>query len=615
MKRILCMYFPQWPIQRRMQARPELRDKVVVITTPTASRRPEVLQCSVAAMRAGIRPGRPLAEALATEPGLCACEEDLVADRRRLELLAERMNRYSPCVGLEDGPAPECLLADITGCGAVFKGEDRLLEQAVRELHAAGWTARLAIADTIGAAWALAHHARPCPAPQGLGCNRSPLSPLGRGAGGEGTWTKGSDEKTSAQVSQSPSPPAPIPSGERGGNGYDSPPGLLAPPGSIETFLPDLPVVALRLAPEIVTLLQDLGVMHIRDLLALPREEVPARFGAEVLRRLDQARGRAAEVIRPCRLLGDIEATHRFEYAVDRPEVLRFVLERLTQEVQAALAARGWGARQLECRLQHESAAVSKLEVSLFRPSHAFAHLWGLLRTRLEQARVAEPVSALTLRVVSGEPVAEVQAEFVDEDQTAARREMAILIDRLSSRLGREAVTRPTLVPDPQPEFACRFEPVIHAQEPRPALDPDLLAATPQGCADAAPRNDAVPRTAPAHPCGIAAKRAKTKVSLFLSLSSARGPRFAHRPLHLWPAPARIEVLRVVPGGLPARFRWEGHDFSIARAWGPERIDTGWWRGDDVHRDYYVVATQTGTRFWLFHRRDDDRWFLHGCFD
>src|SRR5262249_62363877 len=103
------------------------------------------------------------------------------------------------------------------------------------------------------------------------------------------------------------------------------------------------------------------GIRHIRDLLALPREEIPARFGADVLRRLDQALGRVPELIRPCRPLGDIEASHRFEYAVDRPEVLRFVLERLTQEVQAALAARGWGARQLDSRLPHQSAPASPL--------------------------------------------------------------------------------------------------------------------------------------------------------------------------------------------------------------------------------------------------------------
>jgi protein ImuB len=53
----------------------------------------------------------------------------------------------------------------------------------------------------------------------------------------------------------------------------------------------------------------------------------------------------------------------------------------------------------------------------------------------------------------------------------------------------------------------------------------------------------------------------------------------------------------------------------VTRSWGPERIETGWWRGQDARRDYYAVTTQLGTRFWIFRRRDDGRWFLHGCFD
>jgi protein ImuB len=279
--------------------------------------------------------------------------------------------------------------------------------------------------------------------------------------------------------------------------------------------------------------------------------------------------------------------------------VLRFVLERLTQDVQAALAARGWGARQLACRLQHESAQASRLEVSLFRPSQTFAHLWGLLRTRLEQARVVEPVTAMTLRVISGEPLAAVQAEFVDEDQTAARRELALLIDRLSSRLGREAVTRPLLVPDPQPEYACRFEPVIGAAkiEDRGSRIEDRRKARDR-------RSKTENRSS------------RAAIDIFDPRSSTLDSRSSPtRPLSLSPRPSPIEVMRVVPGGLPARFRWQGQDFHVIRVWGPERIDTGWWRGHDIQRDYYVVSTEAGTRFWLFHSRDEESWFLHGCFD
>ncbi|MDE2505986.1 MAG: DNA polymerase Y family protein, partial [Planctomycetota bacterium] len=87
------------------------------------------------------------------------------------------------------------------------------------------------------------------------------------------------------------------------------------------------------------------------------------------------------------------------------------------------------------------------------------------------------------------------------------------------------------------------------------------------------------------------------------------------RPLRLFSAPVFIPAVSVAPGGPPVQFSWRGMEHRVACAWGPERIDTGWWRGRDVRRDYYVVETTVGARFWIFRCRDASRWFLHGCFD
>jgi protein ImuB len=87
------------------------------------------------------------------------------------------------------------------------------------------------------------------------------------------------------------------------------------------------------------------------------------------------------------------------------------------------------------------------------------------------------------------------------------------------------------------------------------------------------------------------------------------------RPVRLWPRPEPVQVLSVIPDGPPARIDWAGASYRVVRAWGPERIETGWWREDEVRRDYYTAATDHGSRFWVFRRRDDGRWFLHGLFD
>jgi protein ImuB len=79
--------------------------------------------------------------------------------------------------------------------------------------------------------------------------------------------------------------------------------------------------------------------------------------------------------------------------------------------------------------------------------------------------------------------------------------------------------------------------------------------------------------------------------------------------------PLAARVWSVVPGGPLTRLQWQGEDERIWRSWGPERIQTGWWRGQPANRDYYQVETASGRRYWLFRRLRDGRWFLHGLFE
>ncbi len=85
------------------------------------------------------------------------------------------------------------------------------------------------------------------------------------------------------------------------------------------------------------------------------------------------------------------------------------------------------------------------------------------------------------------------------------------------------------------------------------------------------------------------------------------------RPLHLR-EPVRLAAISIAPEGPPVQFRLEGCDHRVTRVWGPERIETGWWRSRCVRRDYYQVETHGGERFWLFRELTSGTWFLHGEF-
>ena len=89
----------------------------------------------------------------------------------------------------------------------------------------------------------------------------------------------------------------------------------------------------------------------------------------------------------------------------------------------------------------------------------------------------------------------------------------------------------------------------------------------------------------------------------------------APRPLRLVRRPIALEATSIMPDGPPVRFQFRSRGHRVARTWGPERIETGWWRGRPVGRDYYRIETTTGRRFWLFRRLRDGKWFLHGMFE
>jgi protein ImuB len=214
MKRVMCVYLPSWPLQRLGHESPALRQQAVVVVDSQGARGAKVVLASRLAVRAGVRPGMPLAEAQALVPRLAVHEHDPEADWHGLLLLAKAAECYSPVVAVEEGPEPQGLLLDVAGVAGCFGGEDRLLERAAGEYAEQGWSVRLALADTAGAAWGFSRYS-------------------------------------------------------------DSP--YLAPPGATETLLRPLPSAALRLPAETLALLAQLGLDRVSDLLGLPRADLAAR--------------------------------------------------------------------------------------------------------------------------------------------------------------------------------------------------------------------------------------------------------------------------------------------------------------------------------------------------
>ena len=426
-------------------------------------------------------------------------------DRAGLRQLALWCDGFSPFVALEEATFPECLLLDVRGSAPLFGGETGLLCELEDALRSQRLIARMAVADTVGAAWAAAHFA--------------------------------------------PDPVAVIPAGWQ------------------QPTLEPWSIHSLRLPSTAAERLHDLGIQSVGQLLALPRSSISARFGAETLRRIDQALGRIAELLCPEQPREPLAAVWSSEEPLGNRPRIEAVLKRLLDPLLSLLASRQEGVRQLRCEF-HGSGQEAPicLTVGLLRPSTSPEQMHELLRLQLEKTPLAAEVTTIRIEATATERLSCRQHALFENGTAPDRdRELAAFVERLSSRLGEDAVLRARLRPEAQPELACRNEPALRASSRLPRLAP--------------------PNTA-----------------LF-------------RPLWLHPRPARVDVISVYPDGPPQRLTCQGRNYRLPWVWGPERIETGWWRGRTIRRDYYRVETDTGQRFWLFRRIEPGDWFLHGTFE
>ena len=402
---------------------------------------------------------------------------------------------------------PESLLIDITGCAHLFGGEESLAGHILRDAARLKLTAYVAIADTIGAAWAAAF----CAA----------LKP-GR------SW-------------------------------------VVIPPGQQAVALQRLPVNALRLPSAVVETLCELDLRTIGQLQQLPRDTLPSRFGAELLRRLDQALGRVSELIIAVRPDEPVAARWGCEESIDNGLAIEAVLRRLLHRVIRGVEARGEGVLRLDLSLTCAEQEPVQISIGCIRPTLRRKHLLDLIRLQLERLQLVRGVVDFLVSATATAPLSESQPDlFSDGTRHDSPRELDALLNRLSNRLGRAAVLQPKLRPDHQPERAVEFCPVIGSTKEKPRE---------------------------------------------VAFVPARS-----RPLRVLPQPVCVAVTSVVPDGPPIRLRWRNADHRIVHYEGPERIETGWWRQAPIRRDYYRVDTDSGGRYWLFRALDNGRWFLHGDF-
>jgi protein ImuB len=383
MRRVMYLWLPRWPIDRlRFFNRKNSgwpAEAIPFATVADAAGRRLLAAVNPAATAAGLAPGMPLADALSFFPGLATAAAELVEDAAALRRLAEWCGRYSPWTA-PDGT--DGVRIEITGSAHLWGGEAALAADLMARLDRRHITGRIAIADTLGAAWATAHFAEA---------------------------------------------------------GRDS---IVMPPGDCRTALAPLPVEALRLDPATVHGLRRVGLKRVGDLYAMPRDALARRFGEMVTQRLDQSRGDLPEPISP---LGETPIRRvrlSFAESIADPADLLHATERLVADLVPRLAREGMGARRLDLAFHRVDGRVERIRLGTARPSRDPRHLAALFKERLDTVDPGLGVEDMILAAFAVEPLPAEQIDMAGHSGDHEAGGSAPLIDRLGNRLGLAAVSR-----------------------------------------------------------------------------------------------------------------------------------------------------------------------------
>ena len=700
-----------------------------VVLTMQSHNRQVVAACCELARQAGIRPDMTLAHARALLGGAPVHIGPLepAGDRRRLDALAQwAMRRFSPLVQVDErcSPGQGGLMMDITGCQRLFGGEENLLAQVAQAVGRLGFAVRVASADTIGCAWAVARYgaadresgrrrqdagtrgrgensedresggrrgdaqtpgrgensdrgiADRETADGGIGSDGPPASPTaglavtsrssvaGQRSSVNGPGNSGdrhifaNDAKTSQSPLDGQRPDGPRSDGPRSSVSGPRPSVNVVPPGGQLAVMKDLPAGALRLDAKTVAGLAEVGLRKVGQIVVLSPRVLRERFGPEICQRIDQVTGGVWEHVQGAKPLSVPQVELILGGPICNMEAIKLGVRNLLGQLLQQLDACQLGVRRLEVTLVRSDAGPVTLAAPLAYPSCNEKHLWTLLCPAVESANMGFGVEVLRMAAVDTAPLAHTQMVLLPQviSQRSSKqmhRCMGELVDVLASRLGSPAVTCVSPVESHVPERAFERQ---EARESRP------------GESRIANRQSRVKKQ----------QQRESQVA-------AGGSQFlSDRPSILLEHPEQVKVTSLSPDGPVVSFWWRGNWTEVLTCAGPERIAPQWWRAEErrgdaqtprrgesgedrgigsdglpasptsgavtsrssvsgqrssvngqrsssqrgqapfpdgnggngasplAARDYFKLQDQHGQWIWLFRRRSDNAWFVHG---
>jgi len=336
----------------------------------------------------------------------------------------------------------------------------------------------------------------------------------------------------------------------------------------LRRLLPGLPVSSLQSAQAYASTFESLGARTIADLLALPRDGLKRRFGDFLLDEIDRAFGHAPDPVRPIVPPPAFSCTLPLPAPAESSEALVFASGRGLRQLEGFLRAGKRAVDRIELTLHHErnkqrdAQDNTVLTLHLMQPSADAKRFTLLLSERLNRHTLERRVERITLCAPQLLRAEEITHSLLLEEENAAK-DMRDLLERLHARLGPEAIQQLQIRADHRPAHASGSA--------------NLLEATAQA------------RT-------TVHKKPKEPLPL---------PAFGPRPAWLLDPPRPLREVNYAPF----------HEGPLKLLSSAERIESGWWDGGKIRRDYFIAQTADGALVWIFREHKQPLgWFLQGYF-
>lgn len=358
------------------------------------------------------------------------------------------------------------------------------------------------------------------------------------------------------------------------------------PRGGSAAFLAPLPIDLLPLSDDIQQMLETLGVTTIGDFADLPPPSVGRRWNEDGIDFQSLAQGEGPTLLQGFSPRDQVIESIGLDDEVTAIEPLAFSLRPLADRACDRLRGRSMAVGRALLRLRGRSDACSEFPIEPARPTLDGRSLFELLRAVLQDHQLEHPVLEIELIITQeSDPEIEELDLFDHRDGRPSPEAVDVAIARLESMFGKDSVSSAQLVASHRPERAFQLTPFSPPKKPQ--------------------------RTRKKR--GGRRKRVQQaqQATLPLVMNGTSGalrlldpPRLLDQPSLQESTSSRIQSITI-----------EGVQSPVVASYGPTKVDSEWWSDTPVQRDYYEVQTEDGGRYWVFKKKKDGQYYLHGIFD